>query len=108
MLKVFPQLGNPRIDYAWAGLIGYALSMMPLIGTDGAGQWWATAFGGHGMNTTAMGGLLISRAIAAKDDEYRRFEPFAPVWAGGPFGRLGVQASYWFMQWQDARDERRG
>lgn len=108
MLNVFPQLGNPRIDYAWVGLMGYARHMMPLIGTDGAGQWWATAFGGHGMNTTAMGGLLISRAIAAKDDEYRRFEPFAPVWAGGPFGRLGVQASYWFMQWQDARDERRG
>lgn len=107
MLKVFPQLGNPRIDYAWAGLMGYARHMMPLIGCDGAGQWWATAFGGHGMNTTAMGGILLARAIAAKDDEYKRFLPFAPVWAGGPFGRAGVQATYWFMQWQDRRDERR-
>ncbi len=107
MLKVFPQLGDPKIDYAWAGLMGYARHLMPLIGGDGAGQWWATAFGGHGMNTTAMAGLLISRAIATKDDEYRRFAPFAPVWAGGPFGRAGVQASYWFMQWKDARDERR-
>lgn len=107
MLSAFPQLGDPKIDYAWAGLMGYARHMMPLIGTDGIGQWWATAFGGHGMNTTAMGGLLISRAIAAKDDEYKRFAPFAPVWAGGPFGRAGVQASYWFMQWKDARDERR-
>lgn len=108
MLKVFPQLGNPKIDYAWVGLMGYARHMMPLIGGDGAGQWWATAFGGHGMNTTAMGGILIARAIAAGDDEYRRFAPFAPVWAGGPFGRAGVQAAYWFMQWKDARDERRG
>jgi gamma-glutamylputrescine oxidase len=107
MLGVFPQLGNPRIDYAWAGLMGYARHMMPLIGGDGRGQWWATAFGGHGMNTTAMGGILIARAIAAKDDEWRRFTPFAPVWAGGPFGRAGVQATYWFMQWKDRRDERR-
>ena len=102
MVSVFPQLGKPRIDYAWAGLMGYALHKMPLIGGDGMGQWWATAFGGHGMNTTAMAGLLMARAIAAGDDEYRRFAAFGPQWAGGPFGRVGVQASYWWMQLRDA------
>ncbi|WP_373503286.1 NAD(P)/FAD-dependent oxidoreductase [Aestuariivirga sp.] len=107
MLSVFPSLGNPKIDYAWAGLMGYARHFMPLIGTDGQGQWWATAFGGHGMNTTAMGGILMARAIAAKDDEYRRFTPFGPQWAGGPFGRVGVQAGYWYMQLKDRLDERR-
>ena len=107
MLATFPQLGNPGIASAWAGLMGYARHKMPLIGGDGQGQWWATAFGGHGMNTTAMAGLLISRAIAAGDDEYRRFQPFAPVWAGGPFGRFVVQASYWLMQARDRLDESR-
>ncbi len=107
MVSVFPQLGNPRIDYAWAGLMGYARHFMPLIGTDGQGQWWATAFGGHGMNTTAMGGILMARAIAAGDDEYKRFAPFAPQWAGGAFGRVGVQAGYWYMQLKDRLDERR-
>jgi gamma-glutamylputrescine oxidase len=107
MLSVFPQLGNPRIDYAWAGLMGYARHFMPLIGTDGQGQWWATAFGGHGMNTTAMGGILMARAIAQNDDEFRRFKPFAPDWAGGPFGRAAVQLGYWGMQVKDAMDERR-
>jgi gamma-glutamylputrescine oxidase len=107
MVSVFPQLGNPKIDYSWAGLMGYAPHFMPLIGGDGQGQWWATAFGGHGMNTTAMGGILMARAIAAKDDEYRRFSPFGPQWAGGPFGRVGVQAGYWYMQLKDRLDERR-
>lgn len=107
MLSVFPELGNPRIDYAWAGLMGYARHFMPLIGSDGQGQWWATAFGGHGMNTTAMGGILMARAIGAGDDEYRRFAPYAPQWAGGPFGRVGVQAGYWYMQLKDRMDERR-
>lgn len=107
MLSVFPSLGNPRIDYAWAGLMGYARHFMPLIGTDGNGQWWATAFGGHGMNTTAMGGILMARAIAQKDDEHRRFLPFAPDWAGGPFGRMAVQLGYWGMQAKDRLDERR-
>ncbi|QIG51762.1 FAD-binding oxidoreductase [Nordella sp. HKS 07] len=106
MLSVFPQLGDPRIDYAWSGLMGYALHKMPLIGRAVDGQWFATAFGGHGLNTTAMAGILMARAIADRDDEYRRFAPFAPKWAGGPFGRIGVQASYWHMQLRDALDER--
>jgi gamma-glutamylputrescine oxidase len=106
MLAVFPQLGNPRIDYAWAGLMAYALHKMPLIGRAADGQWFATAFGGHGLNTTAMAGILLARAIADGDDEYRRFAAFAPQWAGGPFGRAGVQASYWWMQAKDRLDER--
>jgi gamma-glutamylputrescine oxidase len=107
MVSVFPELGRPRIDYAWAGLMGYTRHFMPLIGTDGNGQWWATAFGGHGMNTTAMAGMLITRAIAAGDDEYRRFAAFTPEWAGGPFGRIAVQAGYWLLQAKDRLDERR-
>jgi gamma-glutamylputrescine oxidase len=107
MLATYPQLGNPRIDYSWAGLMGYALHKMPLIGKDGEGQWFATAFGGHGMNTTAMAGQLLARAIADGDDEYRRFAPFAPLWAGGQLGRVGVQASYWWMQLRDRIDEAR-
>jgi len=106
MLAVFPQLGNPKIDYAWAGLMAYALHKMPLIGRAQDGQWFATAFGGHGLNTTAMAGILVARAIADHDDEYRRFAAFAPQWAGGPFGRIGVQASYWHMQLRDRLDER--
>jgi gamma-glutamylputrescine oxidase len=78
---------------------------MRFIGRDQEGQWFATAFGGHGMNTTAMAGQLIARAIAEGDDSYRRFAPFAPAWAGGPIGRFGVQASYWWMQLRDKLDE---
>ena len=105
MLSVYPQLGNPTIDYAWAGLMGYALHKMPLIGRDHSGQWFATAFGGHGMNITAMAGRLIARGILAIDDDYRRFTPFAPQWAFGQLGRLGVQGAYWLMQAKDRRDE---
>lgn len=105
MLSVFPQLGRPRVDFAWAGLMGYARHKMPVIGGDGQGRWWATAFGGHGMNTTAMAGILLARAIADGDEEYRRFAPFAPQWVGGPFGRAGVQLSYWWMQFRDRLDE---
>ncbi len=107
MVATYPDLGNPRIDYAWAGLMGYAIHKMPLIGRDAESQWFGTAFGGHGLNTTAMAGLLLARAIAEGDDAYRQFVPFAPRWAFGQLGRLGVQGSYWLMQLSDKRDESR-
>ncbi len=107
MVSVYPELGNPRIDYAWSGLMGYALHKMPLIGRDAEGIWFATAFGGHGLNTTAMAGLLMSRAIAGEDDGFRRFSTFGPKWAYGPIGRAGVQGSYWSMQLRDKWDEYR-
>lgn len=107
MVATYPELGNPRIDYSWAGLMGYAIHKMPLIGRDAEGQWFGTAFGGHGLNTTTMAGLILAKAIAEGDDAYRRFVPFAPQWAFGQLGRLGVQGSYWLMQIKDKRDESR-
>lgn len=107
MLSVYPSLGNPRIDYAWAGLMGYAIHKMPLIGRDADGQWFSTAYGGHGLNTTAMGGMLVALGIAGINDSWRRFSPFAPRWAYGQLGRLGVQGSYWWMQARDRWDEAR-
>jgi gamma-glutamylputrescine oxidase len=106
MLSTFTKLGQPKIDFAWAGIMAYALHKMPLIGRDHQGQWFATGFGGHGLNTTAMAGLLIARAIADGDDSYQRFAAFAPRWAFGPLGRAGVQGSYWWMQTRDKWEER--
>jgi glycine/D-amino acid oxidase-like deaminating enzyme len=107
MLSIYPQLGDPKMEFAWNGLMGYALHKMPLIGKTGAGLWMASGFGGHGLNTTAMAGLLIARAVTGGDDEWRRFSAFGAPWVGGWLGRAGVQISYWNMQLKDRLDERR-
>jgi glycine/D-amino acid oxidase-like deaminating enzyme len=107
MLSVYPQLGNPRMEFAWNGLMGYARHKMPIIGEIEPGHWVASSFGGHGLNTTAMAGLLTSRAILTGDDEWRRFTSLGAPWIGGWLGRAGIQISYWNMQLQDWRDERR-
>jgi hypothetical protein len=68
---------------------------MPQIGELRPGVWLASAFGGHGINTTAMAGGLIARAIIDGDQTWRLFLPFELVWAGGIFGRAATQALYW-------------
>ncbi len=107
MARVYPDLAGVRMDYAWSGLMGYARHKMPLIGEMAPGLWVASSFGGHGLNTTAMAGCLIARALADGDDEWRRFAAYGARWGGGPFARIGVQATYWTMQALDWLDERR-
>jgi glycine/D-amino acid oxidase-like deaminating enzyme len=103
--RVYPQLKDAPIEYAWSGVMGYAIHLMPQIGMAQPGVWVASAFGGHGLNTTAMAGELIASAIADHDDRWRLFIPFGLVWSGGRAGRAVAQASYWGMQLGDWLDE---
>jgi len=107
ILAIYPQLGDFKVAFAWAGLMGYAVHKMPLIGRIGEGLWSCTAFGGHGLNTTAVGGKLVAEAISGGDDRWRLFSPFRPVWAGGSLGRAATQLAYWRLQFMDAIEERR-
>lgn len=107
IVAIYPQLSGIEIEHAWSGLMGYAVHKMPIIGALGEGLWMASAFGGHGLNTTAMAGDLIAGAIAEGDDRYKLFERFGPAWAGGPIGRAATQFAYWSYQARDWLEERR-
>ncbi len=80
---------------------------MPQIGELGPGVWLASGFGGHGLNTTAMAGNIIARAIVEGDQAWRQFTPFELVWAGGAFGRAAAQMRVWIKRLRDAIEERR-
>jgi FAD dependent oxidoreductase len=101
---VYPQLGQVEIEYAWSGVLGNALHRMPQIGELSPGLWLASGFGGHGLNTTAMAGNILARAIVEGDDTWRLFAPFELVWAGGRLGRAAMQLYYW---WFSARERLR-
>jgi gamma-glutamylputrescine oxidase len=105
--KTYPQLGDVAVDYSWAGTLGITVHRMPQIGELGPGVWLASGFGGHGLNTTAMAGNLIARAIVDGDQTWRQFTPFELVWAGGVFGRAAAQMRVWVKRLRDAVEERR-
>jgi hypothetical protein len=105
--KTYPQLGEVAVDYAWSGTLGNTVHRMPQIGELGAGVWLASGFGGHGLNTTAMAGNLIARAIVEGDQTWRQFTPFELVWAGGVAGRVAIQLRAWIKRYRDRIAERR-
>ena len=91
----FPDLGDVEAAYLWRGTLGRAIHRMPQIGEIEKGLWVASGFGGHGLNTTAMGGELIARGIVEADTTWRLFAPYELVWAGGMLGRALAQGIYW-------------
>jgi glycine/D-amino acid oxidase-like deaminating enzyme len=107
MVATYPQLAPLKVELAWSGLMSYARHLMPQIGRLAPGIWYCTAFGGHGMNTTAIGGKLIAEAITGAGDRYRLFAPFSLDWNGGIIGKAAAQLTYWTYQMQDAWRERR-
>ena len=99
--QLYPQLAGVEIEHVWSGVLGNALHRMPQIGELSPGLWIASGFGGHGINTTAMAGRIISQAIVDGDDTWRLFSPYEFVWAGGRLGRVAMQGYYW---WFNARE----
>ena len=108
MTDTYPQLAGLEIDTVWTGLMSYARHLMPQIGKLPTGLWHCTAFGGHGMNTTAIGGRVIAEGILGQSDRYRNFAPFGLDWTGSIVGMAAVQLTYWRYQAMDAWRERKG
>jgi glycine/D-amino acid oxidase-like deaminating enzyme len=106
MTGTYPQLAGLKTEIAWSGLMSYARHLMPQIGEMQPGVWHCTAFGGHGLNTTAIGGKVVAEGILGQSDRYKLFQPFGLVWAGGMAGLAVAQLTYWKLQAQDWWRER--
>jgi glycine/D-amino acid oxidase-like deaminating enzyme len=94
--SIYPQLGPVAFESFWPGDIGFAIHRMPQIGELQPGVWLASGLGGQGLNTSALAGHLIARAIVEGDDTWRLFLPYELVWAGGRAGRALFAATTWW------------
>ncbi len=106
MLQVYPQLAQLQTDLAWSGTMAYARHLMPQIGLLQPEVWHITAFGGHGLNTTAVTAQILTEAILKQTHRIKMFAPFPLNWAGGPLGLAVAQLTYWGLQAQDRWRER--
>jgi gamma-glutamylputrescine oxidase len=106
MVDAYPQLANLEVQVAWSGKMAYARHLMPLIGRLDTGVWYCMGFGGHGMNTTAIGGRVIAQGITGESDRYQLFSSLGLPWNGGYAGLAAAQLTYWSYQVMDFMRER--
>ncbi len=76
MLRVFPQLANTRIDYAWGSTLAITLNRLPDVGRLDGEVFYAQGFSGQGLALTSLLGKLMAEAIAGQAE---RFDLFARI-----------------------------
>lgn len=99
MLRVFPQLADTEIEFAWTGAIGIPLNRVPLIGEISPNFYYAQGYSGHGVNCSHIAAEIIADAMDLRDADVRLFEevrhfkiPAAKL-IGNPMLALGMT---WF------------
>jgi gamma-glutamylputrescine oxidase len=99
MLKVFPQLADARIEYAWGGHVDISMSRAPDFGRLEPNVYYLQGFSGHGIALTGIAGRLVAETIAGQSE---RFDLYAKLqhrnFPGGPAFRTPalMLAMLWF------------
>src|SRR5205814_3426951 len=61
--KVFPQLADVRIEYAWGGYLDITMNRAPHFGRLGPNACFVQGLSGHGMVIAGMAGKLMSVVV---------------------------------------------
>jgi gamma-glutamylputrescine oxidase len=97
--KVFPALGEVRIDFAWSGNIALTLTRIPDLGRLGRHVYFTHGYSGHGVTATHLCGRLVAEAVAG---DATRFDVFADLrnyaFPGGRLFRVPLTAlgAWWY------------
>jgi gamma-glutamylputrescine oxidase len=103
MLRVFPQLQEVRIDYAWGGHVDITLNRAPHFGRLAPNVYFLQGFSGHGIALTGIAGKLVAESIsgtAARFDVFARI-PHANFPGGAAMRRPALVLA---MLWYRLRD----
>lgn len=79
MLRVYPQLGDIGIDYAWTGSIGVTVSRVVQMGRLGPNVFYSQGYSGHGVNVTHLAGQIMADAVAGTMERFDLFAGIKPV-----------------------------
>jgi gamma-glutamylputrescine oxidase len=103
MLRVFPQLNDVRMEYAWGGHVDITLNRAPHFGRLAPNVYFLQGFSGHGIALTGIAGKLVAEAISGTA---ARFDVFARIPHGNfPGGEaLRRPALVLAMLWYRLRD----
>lgn len=99
MDKIFPQIKDVQIDYAWSGNFALSFSRVPQLGRLGPNTYFAHGYSGHGVTGSHLFGRILSEAV---DGDMSRFDVFEKVrWFPFPGGRMfreqySMIGSWWY------------
>ncbi len=63
MMKVYPQLNNTRIDFAWGGTLAVTRNRLPYFAKIKPNVFSASGYSGHGVALSVLAGRMIAELI---------------------------------------------
>ena len=103
MLRVFPQLGDARLDHVWGGYVDITMNRAPDFGHVAPNVLYLQGFSGHGIAMAGMAGRLAAEAVAGQAERFDLFGRLPHrVFPGGP--ALRTPALVLGMLWYRLRD----
>ena len=76
MLKIYPQLQNTAIEFAWGGTIAVPVNRVPQIGRLAPNVFYSNAYSGHGVNVTHLAGEILADVIEGTAERFDVFSGF--------------------------------
>ena len=103
MLKVFPDLDDVKIDYAWGGNVAVTINRIPQLGRLTENVFYSQGYSGHGVAPTHMAAEIIASGITKDWDMIETLGKIKHIqlpggkWFSGPAMALGML----YYQFQD-------
>ncbi len=103
LLKIYPQLKNTKIDYAWGGTIGVTLNRVPRLGRVAPNIYYSQGYSGHGVNVTHLAGQIMADAVSGTLERFDMFANIKPVIVPGAhlFSKQMVALGMLYYQLKD-------
>lgn len=70
MLRLFPQLEDARIDFAWGGTLSVTVNRMPHVGRLKPNLFFAQGYSGHGVSISNLAGKVLAEAISGTAERF--------------------------------------
>jgi gamma-glutamylputrescine oxidase len=102
LTRIFPQLSDVTIDYAWGGWIAITHNRLPDLGRIGTSTYYAHGYSGQGVALANLYGKLMAEVIRGQSERFdllARFRHFP--FPGGPV-RLPILIAA--MAWYRLKD----
>jgi gamma-glutamylputrescine oxidase len=102
LIRIFPQLADVAIEYAWGGWIAITHNRLPDLGRIGKSTYYAHGYSGHGVALANLYGRLMAEVIRGQSERFdllARFRHF-PF----PGGQLRLPILIAAMAWYRLRD----
>jgi gamma-glutamylputrescine oxidase len=102
ILRIFPQLDDVVIDYAWSGSMAITYNRLPDLGRLGKCTYYAQGYSGQGVALANLYGKLMAEAIRGQAERFDLLARFKHLpFPGGPV-RLPILVGA--MAWYRLRD----